>query len=89
MNLIPYLVLWGVLAIVVAALAIYRQMTFHKTDETLHLAQQSASQHQVATAKKLDSLDRWGKSLTVLLVLAGLAIGAAYIYQLWIQTYQP
>ncbi len=89
MNLIPYLVLWTVLGIVVVVLAVHRKRIFNRTDEALHLAEQSASQQQVVSAKKLESIDRWGKSLTVLLVLAGLAIAAAYIYQLWNQTYNP
>lgn len=91
MNLIPYLAMWAVLAIVVVVLAVYRKMIFNKTDEILHLAEaeQTVSQHQVVEAKRLESIDRWGKSLTVVLLLAGLAIAAAYIYQLWNQTYNP
>jgi hypothetical protein len=38
----------------------------------------------VQLAKKLESIERWGKILTLLAVLTGLALAAAYIYQAWI-----
>ena len=39
--------------------------------------------HQEEIAKTLAKLDLWGKVLTVVLVLTGLALGAVYGLQIW------
>jgi hypothetical protein len=36
--------------------------------------------YQVALAHKMDAVDKWGKTLTVLTVAIGLLIAAAYLY---------
>jgi hypothetical protein len=43
---------------------------------------------QVAIANKLDQIDKWGKILTVIAVVFGLLVGAAYVYQVWVQSTQ-
>jgi hypothetical protein len=35
---------------------------------------------QTAVAQKLDVIDKWGKILTVITVISGLLIAAAYVY---------
>jgi len=39
-------------------------------------------------AHKLDQIDKWGKILTVIALVYGVILGAAYAYQAWIQTSQ-
>jgi len=86
MNLIPYAAIWSVIAVAVLALALYRKiLTFHGDDEFVHLgeSEQRLISQQVTLSHKLEMIDRWGKSLTVITVALGLAIVAAVLYQAW------
>ncbi len=81
-NLLPYAVSWGVLAIIVIGLVVYRRTIASQEDDSLHL-EGSGPSEQVALGHRLESIDRWGKALTVLAVLYGLALAGLYVYQLW------
>ncbi|HUO28298.1 MAG TPA: hypothetical protein VMU80_03700 [Bryobacteraceae bacterium] len=81
-NLLPYAVLWGVLAIAVLSLILYRRSVSSQEDDSIHL-EGHASSDQVGLAQRLASIDRWGKTLTVLAVLFGLALAGVYMYQIW------
>lgn len=84
-NLLPYAIAWAVLALVVILLAFRRKNVSSQEDDTLHLGG-GAEEHvkqQEDVAKQLAGLDRWGKILTVVLVLTGLALGIAYGLQIW------
>ena len=86
MSLAAYLALWLVLALSIAALALYRKMiAVRRDDDLVHLAasEQVLIPHQVAVTRKLNMIDRWGKSLTVLAFLSGLLLGAAWLYEGW------
>jgi hypothetical protein len=86
MNLIPYFVLWSVLAVAVLALALYRKLiTFHGDDEFIHLAagEERMIPHQVALGHRLELIDRWGKLLTVCTAAFGLLIVAVFLFQAW------
>jgi len=83
MNLTPYVILWAVLGIAVLALALYRKLVMlHQEDELVHLAagEERMIPHQVALAHKMDVVDKWGETLTVLTAVVGLLIAAAYLY---------
>jgi heme/copper-type cytochrome/quinol oxidase subunit 2 len=81
-NLLPYAVFWGVLAIVVVALIIYRKSVTSQEDDSLHLEGSMPTQ-QVALAHRVNAIDRWGKTLTIIVALYGLALAALYVYQIW------
>ena len=85
MTLIPYAVVWAVLATVVLALYIWRRAVAKNEDETLHVLDAEAAQisQQVVIAKKLEVIDRWGKTLTVIVVIYALVLAALYIYNVW------
>ncbi len=78
-NLLPLLVVWSVLALVVLTLFIWRQVVSSHEDDSLHVMHGALSQ-QTSLAHKLDAIDKWGKILTVISVVFGLLIAAAYIY---------
>ena len=87
MNLKFYLVTWVPLAVVVGVLAIYRNMMASHEDETIHVLDGDA-QEVVAQSKlshKLEIIERWGKALTVVVVVYGLVIGVMYLYYVWQQ----
>jgi hypothetical protein len=84
-NFTTYFVLWGILALVIIGLAVYRKMVASKEDDTIHLsAGESAISQQSAIAEQLAAIDRWGKILTVIAVVAGLVLGGLYLYQVWV-----
>jgi heme/copper-type cytochrome/quinol oxidase subunit 2 len=81
-NLLPYAAFWGVLAIVVVSLIIYRKSVSSHEDDSIHLEGNMPSE-QMAMGHKLAMIDRWGKMLTILAVVYGLALAAIYMYQIW------
>ena len=86
MNLIPYIAIWVVFGVAVLALALYRKvLTFHGDDEFVHLAdgEERLIPQQVALGHRLDVIDRWGKSLTILTVAFGLLIVLTLLFEAW------
>jgi hypothetical protein len=88
LDLRPFFVLWIVLATAVIALFFRRKMVASHEDDSLHVLQGGPIGEQLAVANKLDKIDKWGKILTVIVVILGLLIGAAYVYQVWVQSSQ-
>ncbi len=87
-KLIPHIFIWAVLATVVIFLALYRRRLNHKVDELLHVLDAEAPLigTQAEVAKKIDKVDLWGKTLTVLATLYGLALVGYYIYTVFADT---
>jgi hypothetical protein len=81
-DLRPFLGLDIVLAAVVIALFVWRQSVARKEDDTVHVMHGELAEQKLVAAK-LDKLDKWGKSFTVVTVLLGLLVGALYVYQFW------
>ena len=69
MNLLPYFIAWAALAIVVLILALMRRQIAIREDDSLHIGTGEAAlvTEQVQTAKKLESIDKWGKLLTIVI----------------------
>lgn len=86
-NLIPFAVTWAILALVIIALVVYRRMVGRSEDATLHVLDGDVARvpHQVVVTQKLESIDRWGKALTIMLVLYGLLLAVIYGYQSFTQ----
>lgn len=82
-NLTPALVIGVILAIATLGLALYRKLVSASEEDLIHLGPGEEQQipGQVALAARLKAVDRWGKILTVITVLVGLAIAAAYLYR--------
>lgn len=85
-NYIPFLVLWGLMALSVLVLIIWRRQVAQGEDDSLHVLNAEAVPHQMAVAHKLETIDKWGKTLTILTVVAGIAIAGVYFYQMWVST---
>ncbi len=85
MNLTPFVILWSILALAVLGLALYRKLIANHEDDLIHVGpgEEKLIPQQVQTAAKLDVVDRWGKTLTVITAASGLLIAAAYLYQAW------
>jgi len=53
-------------------------------DDTLHVSADPDGRiaaQQAAMAARLEKIDRWGKILTIVVVVYGLVLGAAFLYQ--------
>jgi len=83
-SFVPFAVLWVLLAVVVLALIAYRKIVSLQEEETLHLADAADANHQAVIARKLDWIDKWGKLLTVVTVVYGGLLSAAYTYHVWL-----
>ena len=84
MNLVPFAIAWTALGVVVVALALKRKQIAAHEDDSIHLsAASTAVAEQVDTAKKLEAVDKWGKILTILLVVTGLALAVLYGMSVW------
>jgi len=84
-NLTLHVVIWGVLAVVVVVMFIWRQTVARSEDDYLHVADDTGATvtQQASVAHKLDVIDRWGKILTVVAVVYGLLVAGAYLWQVW------
>jgi hypothetical protein len=76
---------WAVLTVVVITLALFRKFAARKEDAFVHLADSEVPviSEQVTIARKLDKIDYWGKTLTVvdiafLVVLLGIVFFNAW-----------
>ncbi|MBV8827998.1 MAG: hypothetical protein JO108_02085 [Acidobacteriaceae bacterium] len=82
-TLSTYVGLWMLLAVVVLALALYRKfVSAHDEDRYVHISEGEARfiPHQVAVNSKIDRIDRWGESLTIIALVTGIALGCVYFY---------
>lgn len=87
MNLTFYLATWIPLVVVVAGLAVYRNMVASHEDETIHVLEGDAPQvaAQIKLSRRLEVIERWGKILTAIVVVYGLLIATVYLYYVWQQ----
>lgn len=81
-NLLPYAFFWGALTITVLGLIFYRRLVSSHEDDSLHL-EGNVRGTQAVLAHRLEWIDRWGKTLTVVAVLYGVALAGVYLFQVW------
>jgi ABC-type transport system involved in cytochrome c biogenesis permease subunit len=86
-SLLPFLYPWVLLALAVIGLLVWRKAVASHEDDNLHVLDGGGAD-QTVVAHKLDQIDKWGKILTVIALVYGVILGAAYAYQAWIQTSQ-
>jgi len=84
-NLSPFLYTWVVLTLAVVILLVKRKTVASHEENFLHVLDGGSPDQPVIT-HKLDQIDKWGKVLTVIAVVYGVVLGAAYAYQAWIVT---
>lgn len=82
-NFLPLLASWGVLALSVLALFIWRKSVARNEDDQLHVLNAAVASQQAEVAEKLDQIDKWGKIDTAVTVAYGLVIAGLYFYQVW------
>jgi hypothetical protein len=88
-NLSPFVAAWLALACTIAGLAIYRKLVSIREDDTLHvLDDESHLLKQRALAHRLDTVDHWGKILTVIGTVYGVLLAVGYFYQVWMEGFR-
>ena len=88
-SLTPFAAGWLALACAIAGLAIYRKLVSTREDDTLHvLDNESHVLRQAALAHRLETVDHWGKILTVTAILYGALLAVGYCYQVWMDGFR-
>lgn len=84
-NIIPLAISWGILTLVVVALAIYKKSLDGHIDENIHInaSEDVTLQRQAVETHRSEVVERWGKGLTAIVVLYGLVIVGVLIYHQW------
>ena len=82
MNLTPFVILWSILAVAVLGLALYRKLIANHEGDLIHVGPgaEKLVPQQIRLAARLEFVDRWGKTLTVIVAAAGSLIAAAYLF---------
>lgn len=85
MNWTPYVAIWSVFAAIVLGLAAYRKMLSVREDDSLHVSEGGARliPEQIENSRRIETVEKWGKSLTAVVVAAGLVLAAIYFYGVW------
>jgi len=78
-------IVWVVLTLFVISLALIRKFTARNEDDLLHLSgsPEQVIAKQFTVAHQLDTIDHWGKLLTVTDVVFGFALVAVTLYSTW------
>jgi hypothetical protein len=82
MNLFPFVVIWAVLFVATIVLFFYRRSIARYEDDTLHVLDSDQQQvaEQVKIAQKLEAVEKWGKIVTVVMIVYGLILLGVYGY---------
>ena len=86
MNATFVIAIWIVLGVATLTLAIYRKiLATHQEEDVVHLAdsEQGEIAKQTSLAQRLNAIDRWGKTMTVVVTVVGLGLATGYLYQAW------
>ncbi|MBS1854000.1 MAG: hypothetical protein JST11_01440 [Acidobacteria bacterium] len=79
----PLIAIWVVFALAVLVMFIRRKMVAAKEDDNIHVMS-GPNPEQALIATKLEVIDKWGKILTVITLIFGLALAALYIYSVFV-----
>jgi hypothetical protein len=81
-------IVWSVLTLCVIGLALVRKFAAYHEDDMVHLTEgeQREIPRQVAIARRLEKFDQWGKTLTVVDLVFGVALVGFMLYNAWEQS---
>jgi len=84
MNWTPFLIAWICLGVATLGLALYRKFLTMKEDDLIHPEPWKAGDvaRQEVAARRFNSIDRYGETLTVVTVATGLVLAIVYVYAL-------
>jgi len=78
-------IVWSILTLIVIGLALARKVAAYKEDDLVHLAagEEREIPRQVVIARRLDKIDSWGKTLTVVDVVFGVVLVGIVLFRAW------
>ncbi|HYL34385.1 MAG TPA: hypothetical protein VEV17_00580 [Bryobacteraceae bacterium] len=81
-------IVWSALTLFVISLAVFRKFTARREDDLVHLTGEAdpVISQQFDVAEKLDKIDHWGKTLTVIDIAFGIVLAAISMYITWQQS---
>jgi len=87
MNLKPFVIAWICLGAGTLGLAAYRKFLSTHEDDYIHAEDwaKAVSAKQVVAARRFERIDHWGEAMTVLMAVAGIALGGFYLYSGWLR----
>lgn len=84
MNFTVHIWMWAALAIVVLGMAGYRYLLVRHEDPTLDIMESNTvAVHQSKAFKRANAVEHWGKILTFVVIVYGLALAGTYVMHLW------
>jgi hypothetical protein len=86
MNGTTLVAVWVVLGVATLVLAVYRHLlSAHEENDVVHLGagEEKEIPRQVHLAQKMLTIDRWGKTMTIVTAVVGIGLATAYLYQAW------
>jgi hypothetical protein len=86
-NFIPFAILWVLFAVTILALAAYRALVSEHEEDTLHLSNPREMAHQAVITHRLDTIDHWGKLLTIVAAVYSLLLVAGYAVYICVTWY--
>ncbi len=88
MNLLPFAVIWALLFVAVIVLFFYRRSIAAHEDDTLHVLDSDQQQvaEQLKIAQRLEVVEKWGKFLTVVMIVYGLVLLGVYGYLKFVES---
>jgi hypothetical protein len=83
MSFTPFVIAWGVLALVTAMLIVWRTAVGFNEDDSLHLSAGTVKMEsqQVTKAHRIESIEHWGKILTAVTVAYGVVLLGLFMYR--------
>ena len=87
-DLMPWMIVWGILTTVVVALALYRTSLAAHDPPGLSLADAHGTDLQKQIEHRLVAVDKWGKALTVVAGMMIMFIFALWAYQTYMKGFQ-
>ncbi len=88
MDLMPWMIAWGILTTVVIALALYRTTLVAHDPPGLSLADVHGTDVQKEMNHRLVAVDKWGKALTVASAAMILFIAVVWAYQTYMKGFE-
>ena len=87
-TLMIQVVIWVAIGVALVSLALYRKFISAAESDILHLRDSESNEiaGQKNYANRLDALDRWGKILTITLIVFGVVVGCEYLIVAWNQS---
>ena len=86
LSMLPFFIILALLTLTIIALATYRYMIARKEDfNVVHLSmkdQQESAQSAIGT--RLSTIDRWGKTITIVTFIYFLIVAGVMSYREWV-----